>query len=121
MVHGFSHPSGGAATRDWLVRLGRSLLVHTHQPAQLFATARQAGSHSSDRHPEDQRDLLVLHAFKTHEQDHLPLFRHQLGDCRLEIAQLKQSHRVGWHAYRRYLSMATLTPSLIDRRTSFTC
>src|SRR5438132_287944 len=61
--------------------------LDAHQPAQLVASARQAGAHRADRHVEDRGDLVIRHAFEADEQNHLALLRRQFAEGGFQIAQ----------------------------------
>src|SRR2546421_4254355 len=97
-------------------------ILDTHQLAQLIAPARQTRADCSNWYAEDCRSLIVAHAFKTHEQDGLPLLLRKLIDSSSEVAQLK--HGICVRCIVRNgaaVSTSTLIPSRTERRTSFTC
>src|SRR6202008_1026438 len=69
--------------------------ISPHQFAEPFATPRQTRAHRADRHTEDLRDAVVVHAFKTYEQEHLTLFGSKPGKRAIELNQLPSRRRIG--------------------------
>ena len=91
-----------------------SFILDTHQLAQLIAPARQTRADCSNWYAEDCRDLIVAHAFKTHEQDGLPLLLRKLIDSSSEVAQLKYGMCVRCHSEKWRRSLHFNPDSLAD-------
>src|SRR5690349_12266487 len=85
---------------QWVVRSRLAAELHPRYPSAcaLIAPARQTRADCSNWYAEDCRDLIVAHAFKTHEQDGLPLLLRKLIDSSSEVAQLKYGMCVRCHS-----------------------
>jgi len=113
---------GGVRLRRWglCIRRVRSS-ISPHQFAKSFAAPRQTRTHRADRHTEDLRDTLVIHTFKTYEQEYLTLLGRQPGKRTVELNQLPP--RGGVMVATRVEDMcstSTVAASRISRRTLLT-
>ena len=68
--------------------------IAAHQLAEPLATPRQTRADRADRHAKDLRDTLVVHAFKTYEQEHLTLLGRKSDKRVIELNQLPSRRRI---------------------------
>src|SRR5437764_10060431 len=118
--------SGRAAalSRGLVVMLFRGrwdLVAHIHQAAQLVSAARQPRADCANGYAEDLGNLLVAHALKADEEDHLALLLRQPRDGGLQIAQLQDGDGIGLHGqHRRHFfdsdvdALAHRAPDIVD-------